>query len=53
MKLPMKPSAKFTITKEFIEKELGYEIEKFDIEPLYDNGKFCGLSVNVVPKTEC
>lgn len=22
----------------------------FNIEPLYDNGKFCGLSVNVVPK---
>lgn len=51
MKLPLQPSAKFTITKEIIEKELGYEIEKFHIEPVYDdNGQYSGVSVCVVPK---
>ena len=38
------------ITKEMIEKELGYEINKFKLEPLYENGKCVGLSVNVEPK---
>ena len=38
------------ITKEMIEKEIGYEINKFKLEPLYENGKCVGLSVNVEPK---
>jgi hypothetical protein len=37
------------ITKEMIEKELGYEI-KFKLEPLYVNGECVGLNVNVEPK---
>jgi hypothetical protein len=38
------------ITKEMIEKKLGYEINKFTLDPLYEDGKFIGLSVNVEPK---
>lgn len=38
------------ITKEMIEKELGYEINKFKLEPLYIDGECVGLSVNVEPK---
>jgi hypothetical protein len=40
------------ITKEMIEKELGYEINKFKLEPLYKNGECIGLNVNVEPKGE-
>lgn len=35
------------ITKEMIEKELGYEINNFKLEPLYKDGKCIGLTVNV------
>ncbi len=38
------------ITKEMIEKELGYEINKFKLEPLYNDGECIGLSVCVEPK---
>jgi len=38
------------ITKEMIEKELGYEINKFKLEPLYKDGECIGLNVNVEPK---
>jgi hypothetical protein len=38
------------ITKEMIEKELGYEINKFKLEPLYKDGECIALSVNVEPK---
>jgi hypothetical protein len=38
------------ITKEMIEKELGYEINKFNLEPLYENGECIGLNVKVEPK---
>jgi hypothetical protein len=38
------------ITKEMIEKELGYEINEFKLEPLNKDGECIGLSVNVVPK---
>jgi len=38
------------ITKEMIEKELGYEINSFKLEPFYMNGECVGLSVGVEPK---
>lgn len=38
------------ITKEMIEKEIGYEINEFKLEPLYENGECVGLGVNVEPK---
>lgn len=38
------------ITKEMIEKELGYEINKFKLEPLYKDGECIGLNVKVEPK---
>ena len=38
------------ITKEMIEKELGYEINKFKLEPLYKYGECIGLNVKVEPK---
>ncbi len=38
------------ITKEMIEKKLGYEINKFKLEPLYENSECIGLNVNVEPK---
>jgi hypothetical protein len=40
------------ITKEMIEKELGCEINKFKLEPLYENGECIGLTVKVSPKTK-
>ena len=40
------------ITKEMIEKELGYEINKFELEPLYENDKCIGLKVNVEPRNK-
>ena len=40
---------KLEITKEQLEQQLGYKIQYFKLEPLYD-GKTCiGLSVKVVP----
>lgn len=38
------------ITKEMIEKELGFEINNFKLEPHYENGECIGLNVNVEPK---
>ena len=38
------------ITKEMIEKELGHEINKFKLEPLYKDGECIGLNVIVEPK---
>jgi hypothetical protein len=38
------------ITKEMIEKELGYEINKFNLEPLYKDGECIGLNVNAEQK---
>lgn len=40
------------ITKEMIEKELGYEISNFKLEPIYENGHCIGLSILVDPKTK-
>jgi hypothetical protein len=40
------------ITKEMIEKELGYEINKFKLEPLYKDGECIGLNVKVEPKAK-
>jgi hypothetical protein len=40
---------KLEITKEQLEQQLGYKIQDFKLEPLYE-GKTCiGLSVQVVP----
>lgn len=42
------------ITQYFVQymedEELGYEINKFKLEPLYENGECIGLNVNVEPK---
>lgn len=39
------------ITKEMIEKELGYKIkDNFQVEPLHENGVCIGLNVKVEPK---
>jgi hypothetical protein len=39
-------------TKEMIEKILGYKIEKFELEPHFDNdGTWIGIDVFVQPKT--
>lgn len=38
------------IKKQDIEKALGYEINDFDISPVFVEDKFTGLSVRVVPK---
>ena len=38
--------------KEMIEKELGYEINKFNVTPLYENGKLIGFNVYVEPKNK-
>ena len=40
------------ITKEMIEKSLGYEINWFKLEPVYLDGKCIGLNINVEPKKE-
>jgi len=40
------------ITKLMIEKELGYEINKFKLEPLYVKGECLGLKVLVEPKNK-
>lgn len=40
------------ITKEMIENVLGYKINKFKLEPLYQNGECIGLSVYVRPEQE-
>lgn len=40
---------KLEIKKEQLEQQLGYKIQDFELEPLYE-GKTCiGLSVQVVP----
>ncbi len=39
------------ITKEMIEKELGYEISNFKLEPIYENNCI-GLNILVEPKTK-
>jgi hypothetical protein len=39
------------ITKEMIEKELGCEINRFKLVPLYKNGECIGLSVNAEAKS--
>jgi hypothetical protein len=41
---------RIVISKEDIEKQIGYEIENFNLEPLYANGKCIGLNVMVQPK---
>lgn len=38
------------ITKEMIEKEVGYEINNFELEPLYKDTKCIGLNVKIEPK---
>jgi|AntDeeMinimDraft_6_1070357.scaffolds.fasta_scaffold08682_2 hypothetical protein len=38
------------IKKEDIEKELGYEVNKIELEPLYEDGKCIGLNVMFEPK---
>lgn len=40
------------ITKEMIEKELGYEISNFKLEPIYENDHCIGLSIFFEPKTK-
>jgi hypothetical protein len=40
------------ITKEMIEKHIGYEINKFKVDPLYKDGECIGLNVNVEPKSK-
>lgn len=38
------------ITKEYLEHQLGYNIQDFNLEPLYE-GEICiGLSIQVVPE---
>lgn len=38
------------ITKEMIEEKLGYEINGFNLEPIYKGSECIGLSINVEPK---
>jgi hypothetical protein len=39
------------ITKESIENELGFEINNFKIEPMYENDQCVGLNIFVEKKT--
>lgn len=38
------------ITKEMIERKLGYEINKFKLESLYENSECIKLNVRIEPK---
>lgn len=40
---------KLEITKEQLEEQLGYKIQDFKLEPLYNDKTCIGLSVKVVP----
>ena len=42
----------FTITKEDLEQQIGYKINDFKLEPLYENDTCIGLSVFVIPVQE-
>ena len=38
------------ITKEQVEKSLGYELEHFSLHPEYVNGECIGLDIEAIPK---
>jgi len=38
------------ITKEMIENYLGYEINDFKLEPIFNKGIWSGLNINISPK---
>lgn len=40
---------KLEITKKQLEQQLGYKIQDFKLEPLYDSKTCIGLSIQVVP----
>jgi hypothetical protein len=40
---------KLEITKEQLEQQLGYKIQDFKLEPIYESKVCIGLSVQVVP----
>lgn len=37
--------------KKIVEEQLGYEVNNIEVEPVFVDGKFTGLSVKVEPKS--
>lgn len=40
------------ITKQIVEKALGYEIDEFECDPVFDKETIIGYSIRIKPKTD-